>query len=169
MTDRKDRAELSEERIEALLAQMADEAPAPSLALMERIVSDAQDVARARDRRAAQQGQAAQHRQAELQGAQQVVDRDVVGRDAGRAAGAGGRARTGTGRGGLGGWLANLLAPIGGWPAVAGLATATVAGGWIGYASGDGLSGLTGDAISAGGGADLGEFMLSYDDLLGEG
>lgn len=35
--------------------------------------------------------------------------------------------------GGLGGWLA----AIGGWPAAAGLATATVAGLWIGYAQPD--------------------------------
>ncbi len=136
MTDRNDRAELSDERIEALLAQMADTAPTPSPALMERIVADARQVAQARDRRAARQGT-----------------------DAGRR----------SGRAGLGGWFAGLLAPIGGWPAVAGLATATVAGVWIGYASGGSLTGLSGDEISAGGGAELGDFMLGYDDLLGEG
>ncbi len=149
MTDRKDRAEMSDERIEALLAQMADDAPTPSVALMERIVADAQDVAQARE---------AQTR--DRQGARQA------------GAGRSGVGQAGAGRAGLAGWLANLLAPIGGWPAVAGLATATVAGVWIGYASGDGLTGLTGlngDAISASGGAELGEFMLSYDDLLGEG
>ncbi len=148
MTDRKDRAEMSDEQIEALLAQMADDAPTPSVALMERIVADAQDVAQARE-------------------AQKTRDRQGA-----RQSGDGRTRQAGAGRTGLAGWLANLLAPIGGWPAVAGLATATVAGVWIGYASGDGLTGLTGlsgDAISASGGAELGEFMLSYDDLLGEG
>lgn len=31
------------------------------------------------------------------------------------------------------GWLRNLIDMIGGWPALAGLATATLAGVWIGY------------------------------------
>ncbi|MGI1663541.1 dihydroorotate dehydrogenase [Palleronia sp. KMU-117] len=42
------------------------------------------------------------------------------------------RANGRQGRSGV--WLGDWLAAIGGWPAVAGLATATVAGLWIGYA-----------------------------------
>lgn len=38
------------------------------------------------------------------------------------------------------GLLASLLAALGGWPTLAGLATATVAGVWIGWAAPDGLT-----------------------------
>ena len=41
------------------------------------------------------------------------------------------------------GWFAALLANMGGWPAVGGLAMATVTGLWIGVAAPDSLSAMT--------------------------
>ena len=38
------------------------------------------------------------------------------------------------------GWLASLLAAIGGWPSLAGLATATLAGVWFGFTNPEALS-----------------------------
>ncbi|MCV2881393.1 dihydroorotate dehydrogenase [Actibacterium sp. XHP0104] len=69
-----------------------------------------------------------------------------------------------------GGLLARAMRQIGGWPALAGLATATLAGVWIGYAQPAGLDGLTdtvwqGDAA----GYDLVEMIPSLDGYLTEG
>ncbi len=43
-----------------------------------------------------------------------------------------------------------LVAQIGGWPALAGMATATVAGVWIGFAAPDQLETLSGGVLLAG-------------------
>ncbi len=43
-----------------------------------------------------------------------------------------------------------LVAQIGGWPALAGMATATVAGVWIGFAAPDQLEQLSGGVLLAG-------------------
>lgn len=67
------------------------------------------------------------------------------------------------------GILAGLLAGIGGWPAIAGLATATVAGVWIGYASPDTLDGITGGLLTSQTAYEVGDFMPTLDDLFYEG
>ncbi|MGJ8585407.1 MAG: dihydroorotate dehydrogenase [Marinosulfonomonas sp.] len=68
------------------------------------------------------------------------------------------------------GWLKAILAPIGGWPAMAGLATATVAGVWIGYSPPESVSGFAEDYLS---GSlltyDLGDYLPSYDLISDEG
>ncbi len=64
--------------------------------------------------------------------------------------------------------LARLLAGIGGWPAMAGLATATVAGVWIGYASPDTLDGIA-SGLASRTTYDVGDFMPTFDDLFYEG
>ncbi|WP_226780488.1 dihydroorotate dehydrogenase [Oceaniglobus trochenteri] len=66
--------------------------------------------------------------------------------------------------------LAALGAMLGGWPSMAGLATATLAGVWIGVAQPSGLSDLglwSGDGVQAG--YELGDMMPGYDSLTGEG
>lgn len=45
------------------------------------------------------------------------------------------------------GLLARILEGLGGWPAMAGLATATVAGVWLGFAAPDSLNALTGGLL----------------------
>ncbi len=60
------------------------------------------------------------------------------------------------------GWLAALIATLGGWPAVAGLATATVAGIWIGYAAPDTLNQLT-DGYLAAGSYQFGDLLPAVD------
>lgn len=59
--------------------------------------------------------------------------------------------------------LQDILRAIGGWPALAGLATATVAGLWIGYAAPDlgGLA-LVADSAAAEGVYDLGGLLPEY-------
>lgn len=46
--------------------------------------------------------------------------------------------------------LASLLAAVGGWPSVATMATATVAGIWIGFAQPDALNALAGGTLLPG-------------------
>lgn len=48
------------------------------------------------------------------------------------------------------GLLASLLAAVGGWPSVATMATATVAGIWIGFAQPDALNALAGGTLLPG-------------------
>ncbi|SMR71450.1 hypothetical protein SAMN04488030_0967 [Aliiroseovarius halocynthiae] len=48
------------------------------------------------------------------------------------------------------GWLGSILSAIGGWPAAAGLATATVAGVWIGFTQPVQLETLSGGLVLAG-------------------
>jgi len=60
------------------------------------------------------------------------------------------------------GLVDRLMAALGGWPAVAGLATATVVGIWIGYASPDALNGLTGGPL-ADGTYELGDLIPAFD------
>ena len=69
------------------------------------------------------------------------------------------------------GFLRNLLDAIGGWPAVAGLATATVAGIWIGYnppAAFDDLTLALMDSSTGYSTSDATE-LLQFDDLLADG
>jgi len=67
------------------------------------------------------------------------------------------------------GFLAGLFSGIGGWSAMAGLTTATLAGIWIGYASPDSLSGITQALISREIGYDLGDYMPAITDIFEEG
>jgi len=62
-----------------------------------------------------------------------------------------------------------VLAAIGGWPALAGLATAAVAGLWLGVAPPSGLQSMTGALTGTTDSFDLGDFMPSFDNLLDEG
>ncbi len=63
------------------------------------------------------------------------------------------------GKPGKPGMVQNILAAIGGWPAMAGLTTATVAGIGIGLISPDALTGIADSYFLTGIGDDLGEFM----------
>ncbi len=65
--------------------------------------------------------------------------------------------------------LARAFAALGGWPAVAGLTTASVAGIWIGYAAPDAFSGIAENFISIGATDALGDFMPAFTDILSEG
>ncbi|MBV1867384.1 MAG: hypothetical protein KUG69_05700 [Marinosulfonomonas sp.] len=67
------------------------------------------------------------------------------------------------------GLFARFVSLIGGWPTAAGLATATVAGIWIGYAVPETVDGLAGSAWFTGSNLDMVEFTASFDSLLGEG
>ncbi len=67
------------------------------------------------------------------------------------------------------GWLRAAVEAIGGWPAMAGLATATVAGIWIGYVQPGNLGNLAEGVLTTGGSYDLGDLMPGYDSLLVEG
>ena len=67
------------------------------------------------------------------------------------------------------GWLGAALNGIGGWPAVAGLATATVAGIWIGFAQPGSLGGVADGLLATGSAYDPGDFMPGFDSLLAEG
>jgi len=67
------------------------------------------------------------------------------------------------------GFLAGLFSGIGGWSAMAGLTTATLAGIWIGYASPESLSGITQALISPQIGYDLGDYMPAITDIFEEG
>lgn len=69
------------------------------------------------------------------------------------------------------GRLSNALRLIGGWPAAAGLAAATIAGVSIGFGTPEVLDTLSGGYFLADGGAtyDLDDLLPSYGDLLGEG
>ena len=62
-----------------------------------------------------------------------------------------------------------LLDGFGGWPALAGLTTATLAGVWIGYATDQTLPGLSAGIISTDIGYDIGEFMADFDMFADEG
>ncbi|MGB5558922.1 MAG: hypothetical protein WBN04_13035 [Paracoccaceae bacterium] len=79
------------------------------------------------------------------------------------------QAGQGTVPGGPRGWLGGLVDVIGGWPAMAGLATATVAGIWIGYAQPGSISGIADEALTTGTSYDLGDLMAAYDSVLVEG
>ncbi len=68
-----------------------------------------------------------------------------------------------------GGWLNRLLGGVGGWPAVAGLATATIAGVWIGYAQPASLGGVAGGLLAGETAYDLGDLLPDYDSVLAGG
>ena len=67
------------------------------------------------------------------------------------------------------GWLGAALKGIGGWPALAGLATATVAGIWIGFAQPGSLGSVADGVLETQSAYDLGDFMPGYGNLLAEG
>ena len=66
-----------------------------------------------------------------------------------------------------------VVEAIGGWPAVAGLATASVAGVWIGFSPalgvGDAMAGVIGTTSAASGDTYFVDLMPEYDFDLGEG
>jgi len=69
-----------------------------------------------------------------------------------------------------GGWLAGLAAAVGGWGALAGLGTATVAGVWIGYAAPGEVGTLMAEFWpGAETGYDVGDLIPSMDIYLAEG
>lgn len=69
-----------------------------------------------------------------------------------------------------GGWLSGVLRGLGGWPALTGLATATVAGVWIGYAAPSAVSTLASDIWpSDTTGYDVVDLIPSMDTFLAEG
>lgn len=59
---------------------------------------------------------------------------------------------------------ASFVSGIGGWPAVASMATAAVTGIWLGFASPDQVNALTGGLLSSDGGS--GEISYELEDLL---
>lgn len=67
------------------------------------------------------------------------------------------------------GLLGSLLDTIGGWPAVAGLATATVAGVWIGYNPPAAFDTLTLTLMDSSYGASIGETLPDFIDQLADG
>lgn len=67
------------------------------------------------------------------------------------------------------GWFAGLLDALGGWPAVAGLATAAVAGVWIGYNPPLTLDTLSLDLFDSGYGLTMDSSLPDIDYLLSEG
>ena len=101
-----DKTMLSDAALDEMFAAGRAVAPAPSEALMARILTDA---------------------------------------DATRAA----RATTGPARAGRPRepFLGRVLSGLGGWPALAGMVTATAAGAWIGFASPDALNALAGGVL----------------------
>ncbi|MGR3290046.1 MAG: hypothetical protein ACU0C9_02455 [Paracoccaceae bacterium] len=67
------------------------------------------------------------------------------------------------------GVFSGILSALGGWPSLAGLTTATVAGIWIGYASPDTLSVITEIYFATEFTSEIGDFMPTFADVLGEG
>lgn len=67
------------------------------------------------------------------------------------------------------GWLARLFGTVGGWPALAGMVTATVAGVWIGYAEPAGFDNVS-SAVwpGASDGYDVVDLIPSMDGFLVE-
>ncbi len=68
-----------------------------------------------------------------------------------------------------GGFWHRILAGLGGWPAFAGLATATVAGIWIGYASPVSVGSLSSGLILSDASYALEDFMPVFSDFQEEG
>jgi hypothetical protein len=67
------------------------------------------------------------------------------------------------------GWLASFGAMLGGWPSVAGLATAAMAGVWIGVAQPVALDGLGLSSDTTQTGYELQDLMPGFDVLASEG
>lgn len=67
------------------------------------------------------------------------------------------------------GVFASILASIGGWPSVAGLATATVAGVWIGFSSPEAVDDLASGYLGISEEIELTDLMPSFDTFLQEG
>ena len=67
------------------------------------------------------------------------------------------------------GLMDSLLAAIGGWPGVGGLATATVVGIWIGFAPPAAIDDLAGSYLANNDSYGFGDLMPSIDGFLDEG
>ncbi len=67
------------------------------------------------------------------------------------------------------GIIERILDALGGWPAMAGLTTATVAGVWIGLVSPEILTDVADGLFLSGVGSDLGDFMPALSDFADEG
>jgi hypothetical protein len=65
--------------------------------------------------------------------------------------------------------LAAFLRGIGGWPAVAGMAAATVAGVWIGYAPPDAIYDISDTYLASVTGYGVEDFVPAYDAIFDEG
>lgn len=65
------------------------------------------------------------------------------------------------------GWFGRVVDGVGGWPAAAGLAAATLAGVGIGLVTPESLESLSNGYLSVG--TDAADFLPSYAVLLGEG
>ncbi|TCP60835.1 hypothetical protein EV663_1079 [Rhodovulum bhavnagarense] len=125
-----ERTEITDEALEALFQVGRDTGPAPSAALLARVMDDAMAEAGVRA--------------APL----------VVGKQTPTPA---------TRRGVIGA----MLSTLGGWPSMAGLASATVAGIWIGYADPAALDIVT--TVMLGGGYEPVDLVPSLDTFLQEG
>lgn len=112
---RTDKTALSDTALEEIFAAGRAATPAPSEALMARILTDAE-------------GEIARHAVAS--------DAEPTRR----------------------GLFAGVIAALGGWPAVAGMVTATIAGVWIGFASPEQLNTLAGGVLLP-----AGDAALSYE------
>lgn len=62
-----------------------------------------------------------------------------------------------------------LFAGLGGWPALTGLVTATVAGIWIGFAQPGPVGGIADGMLATDADYDLGDLMPGYETVLVEG
>ena len=115
---------LSDQELDAVFATASESPPDAAIALMQRVMADAEAVADARD---------------------------LTTDKAPRA-----------------GVFKSILSAIGGWPAVGGLATATVAGIWLGFSPPAAVDDLTAGYLT-GSDYDLTDFMPSIDAILEEG
>lgn len=68
-----------------------------------------------------------------------------------------------------GGLFRRLAATVGGWPSLAGMATAALAGVWIGYVSPGQLGGLATEFWPGADGYDLVDMVPPMDEFLAEG
>ncbi|PRY24911.1 hypothetical protein CLV78_10284 [Aliiruegeria haliotis] len=66
------------------------------------------------------------------------------------------------------GWLSGAIEAMGGWPAMTGLAAATMAGVWIGYSPPLALETLSLDVLDSGYGLPLDGTLPAYDLLLAD-
>ena len=67
------------------------------------------------------------------------------------------------------GRLGKLWAGFGGWPALAGLAAVTLVGIWLGYSPPGFIEGIAGAAFADGAIFEPLDYMISFDNVLGEG
>ncbi len=67
------------------------------------------------------------------------------------------------------GLFSRIAAALGGWPALAGLASATIVGIWFGYTQPAGIDGVAAGLFSSDASFDLGDLMPEYDIVLAGG